>query len=336
MTITDNVGCTGTFTEFVDTQLDALDITGDIVSPVCTTATGSITIVVNGGTTPYSYSWSTGATTADLSSLFAGNYDLTVFDANGCVATDTLTLITDAGDLSGSLSEVSATCTAADGLATVTAIDGTQPYSYLWSNGSTTAENTGLTAGNYTVTVSDANGCIYSGNIAVTATTGSVSVSGTATNATAAGSQDGAVDVTASNGTAPYTYAWSNGATTEDINGVNPGSFSVTVTDANGCSATAQFTVGQATSIAADMNLLSLQLFPNPATAQTRLTARLGAVQDVRITLHTAIGQEVQSVQYNGVTEINHVFDLRTLPAAVYFTELTVNDKVYTLRLVVQ
>ncbi|WP_417876761.1 SprB repeat-containing protein, partial [Winogradskyella sediminis] len=125
----------------------------------------------------------------------------------------------------------------ATGSLTVSPVNGTAPYTYLWDDGSaqTTATATGLSAGTYEVTVIDINGCIATASATITQPTSVLSASGVATHVSCNGGSNGTVDLTVTGGTAPYTYAWSNTATTEDMVGLMAGTYNVTVTDANGC-----------------------------------------------------------------------------------------------------
>lgn len=136
-------------------------------NPTCSGAcSGTIQTTVSGGTTPYTYLWSNGATTANLSNLCAGTYTLTISDAGGCTFTDQVTLTNGSGiNVQGSKTDESCP-NACDGVANSTVTGGTTPYTYNWSNGVNTATNSGLCPGNYTLLVSDNNGC--TGNIAVT------------------------------------------------------------------------------------------------------------------------------------------------------------------------
>ena len=141
----------------------------------------------------------------------------------------------------GSTSNV--TCNGAnDGTATVTA-NGTAPYSYSWSNGSTTATNNGLAAGTYNVTVTDANGCSATAQTTITAPN-ALSTTIQTSQATCSGSlADGTINALMTGGTSPYTYAWSNGASTQMASNLTAGTYSVTITDANGCSTTGSATI---------------------------------------------------------------------------------------------
>ena len=131
-----------------------------------------------------------------------------------------------------------------NGTATATAIGNLVPVTYLWSNGETTASISGLTAGTYTVTVTETPICTAVASYIVTEPT-LLSIVCTHTDATTIGGNQGTASVTATGGTAPYTYLWSNGETTQSISGLTAGTYSVTVTDANGCTANCNTTVQQ-------------------------------------------------------------------------------------------
>ncbi|MGB0429164.1 MAG: collagen-binding domain-containing protein [Bacteroidia bacterium] len=130
-------------------------------------ADGSATVTVSTGTAPYTYNWSSGATTATATNLLAGGYSVTVTDANGCTATESV-LIAEPLELTATTSSIDATCaTAADGSASISVSEGTSPYTYLWSNSATTATNSNIAPGTYSVTVTDANGCQISESVVV-------------------------------------------------------------------------------------------------------------------------------------------------------------------------
>ncbi len=205
---------------------------------------GAADLTAAGGTAPYSYLWSNGATTEDISGLAAGNYSATVTDANGCTTTASVT-INEPPLLIASAIATDASCFGfSDGTATVVPAGGTPAYSYQWSDGQATQTATGLAAGTYSVTVTDANGCTANASATVgqpTLLTASIQGTDLACN----GDNSGAADLTAAGGTAPYSYLWSNGATTEDISGLAAGNYSATVTDANGCTTTASVTINE-------------------------------------------------------------------------------------------
>ncbi len=197
---------------------------------------GGATASGSGGTMPYTYSWSNSATTASITGVMAGTYTVTVTDANGCSDTSSTIIIEPATLLAASVVDSNVTCNgSSDGGATASATGGTMPYTYLWSNSATTASITGVMAGTYTVTVIDANGCTNSSSATITEPAGLAALTVVDSNVSCNGFSDGGATASATGGTMPYTYLWSNSATTASITGLVAGTYSVTVTDANGC-----------------------------------------------------------------------------------------------------
>ena len=205
---------------------------------------GSIALSIDGGTAPYTYAWSDGQTVNPAVDLNPGDFTVTVTDANGCtLETAPLTVGAINSLTVGGFSTTNASCdAAANGTATVTAENGSGPYTYLWSNGSTDQTATGLPPGDYSVTITDANGCTLDFNLPITiSAAGSMSVALIGSDApNCAGSADGALQVEATAGQAPYTYLWSSGHADSLATGLDEGTYSVTVTDAAGCTAVLQ------------------------------------------------------------------------------------------------
>ncbi|MBY8964044.1 T9SS type A sorting domain-containing protein, partial [Flavobacterium sp. D11R37] len=243
-------GCTGTASVTI-TEPTVLSAAGVATNVSCNGGSnGTVDLTVTGGTGTYTYLWSNNATTEDLTGLMAGTYDVTVTDANGCTATASVT-VTEPTVLSASATATNVSCNGGNnGTANLTVTGGTGTYTYLWSNNATTEDLTGLAAGTYSVTVTDANGCTATASVTITEPT-VLSASATATNVSCNGGNNGTADLTVTGGTGTYTYLWSNGATTQDLTGLMAGTYSVTVTDANGCTATASVTVTQPTAISA-------------------------------------------------------------------------------------
>ncbi|MEZ4990989.1 MAG: SdrD B-like domain-containing protein, partial [Saprospiraceae bacterium] len=221
-------------------------------------ATGSIDLVVEGGTPAYTYAWSNGATTEDIDNLAAGNYDVTVTDANGCTTTAGF-VIDEASDL---VIDLGATVVddvdcygESTGSIDLVVSGGTPAYTYAWSNGATTQDISGLSAGTYNVTVTDANGCSkFAGFTIDEASDLVIDLGATVTDdVDCFGESTGSIDLSVSGGTEPYTYAWSNSAATEDLTGVAAGTYYVTVTDAHGCTETANFTINEPTDLVIDL-----------------------------------------------------------------------------------
>ncbi|MGP8217580.1 MAG: T9SS type A sorting domain-containing protein [Bacteroidia bacterium] len=203
---------------------------------------GAISTSVTGGAPPYSYLWSTGATTPNVSNLYAGPYYVTVTDASGCSGIQAFTISQPAAAVSITTSTTSSACSIPTGTAKVVATGGTAPYYYNWSSGETTDTADGLFAGAYTVTVTDTNGCIDSTQVAVSSLNGPVvSIVSTSPSTCSTGKGTGTVIISVTGGTGSYTYLWSNesSSTTQNIDSVATGTYNVQVTDAVGCVGTA-------------------------------------------------------------------------------------------------
>ncbi len=247
-TVTDANGCitTGVFT--ITEPLQLIISTNSNTPSNCLSCDGIADVGVSGGTAPYSYNWDNGANISNPTNLCAGNNVLTVTDANGCIATHMVSISSNSTlsiDNINVDNNVSCNGTS-DGQATASIIGGTAPFGYLWENGQTTATATGLSGGNYGITVVDVNGCIDAGVVTISEQA-ALSISSNATDETCA-TNDGTASVTVSGGTGTYNYLWDDALmqTTGSINGLNTGTYNVTVTDTDGCSITSAVVVGDA------------------------------------------------------------------------------------------
>jgi len=246
VTVTSSSGCSLTLNTNI-TQPAAITATMSVTPATCLTPTGSASVVASGGLAPYAYAWSTGATTASVSGLSGGVYNVVVTASNGCTGFGTAT-ITSGGTTSLSVTTTNAICNgAANGTATALGAGGTAPYTYLWSNGATGATASGLVAGNYSVTVTDAASCTASQTFVI-GQPNALSATATAA-APSCSSTTGSASVIAIGGTAPYSYIWSNGSTATSANGLSAGNHTVTITDASGCTVTRTVTVVQPTAL---------------------------------------------------------------------------------------
>ncbi len=237
VTITDALGCTTSETIAI-TQPALLVVSPVIVSATCSNANGSVSTIVNGGILPYNYLWSPGGeTTAAITSLNAGAYSVTVTDGNGC-SSFVSTPVSNIGAPTASLATSSnvACFGGNDGAASISVSGGTAPLSYSWSPvGGTSTAASGLTAGNYSVTVLDSNNC--STTVPVTITEPPlIQLNPSFTGAVCFGDNNGTASVSVSGGSNPYTYQWSPaGGTSSSASGLASGNYSVTITDAHGC-----------------------------------------------------------------------------------------------------
>lgn len=237
-------------------------------------STGTGTATATGGTAPFTYSWSpSGGTNANATGLGAGTYTVTITDANGCTATATVT-ISQPGQLIGTAAALTnVICNGgSNGSASVNPAGGTPPYTYLWTpSGQTTQNATGLAAGVYTVTITDANGCTTTATTMITQPTAlsapTIAVVDTC------GMNTGSVSVNVTGGTGPYSYSWapvSGGGPV--LNNLNAGTYTVTITDANGCTTTATGTVGSLSG-----PLASFSVAPNTGSSTTPFTVTDGS-----------------------------------------------------------
>ena len=159
----------------------------------------------------YFYCWSNEAITQDISGLSAGNYSVTVTDTNSCSKNATVTVQNSSVNLI--ISNIVVTndyCAAGAGSVNITVSGGAAPYTYNWSNGATTQDISGLFAGSYSVIVTDWNGCGTGANAIITDNAAGYAISNAMVTDEVCNDSSGAVDITVSGGTAPYTFTWSN------------------------------------------------------------------------------------------------------------------------------
>ena len=248
VTMTDAFGCTNEDILEV-TEPTELMLSSSTTDIDCYGAfTGEIDLTISGGTSAsgsYSTSWSTGQFSEDIDQLSAGNYEVIITDDNGCQILENFTLI-QSDELIPAVIAADVSCYEyADGSVSVTVSGGNAPYTYDWSTGETTEQIGNLPAGDYAVTITDVLGCEISAESEVTEPEllfipdYFVQEAGCKTGA------DGSVNITVEGGTPDYSFNWSNGVATEDIEGVPGGSYTVTVSDANACSVSQTFDIGE-------------------------------------------------------------------------------------------
>ncbi|MFM9007090.1 MAG: gliding motility-associated C-terminal domain-containing protein, partial [Bacteroidota bacterium] len=237
LVVTDANGCTQGLSVTITGPSAPLSTSGSLTAVSCFGGqNGGIALSVSGGTAGYSYVWSSGQTTSDITGVSAGTYSVLVTDANGCTSSASFSVVEPAAALASSANSASVLCNGGnDGSIDLTVSGGTAPYTFAWSNSASTEDLSGLSAGIYSVVVTDVNGCTTAASVNVAQPVQAVVLSATATGANCISGQLGTANASATGGTAPYTFAWSNGSTSASLNGLNPGSYTVTVTDANGC-----------------------------------------------------------------------------------------------------
>ncbi len=217
-----------------------------------------------------------------------------------------------------------ATCNGGtDGTATATVTGGLAPFTYLWDDAGsqTTATATGLAAGTYSVTVTDANGCTTSETVTVTEPT-AVSATMSSTDETAAGN-DGTATATATGGTSPYTYMWDAAAgsqTTATATGLTAGTYVVTITDANGCTYMDSVVVNSAAVGINEITASSVSMYPNPVSDVLTITVENN--QSLIAELYDLNGKLISSNAVNGTA----VISVSNLDKGVYFIQFVAVD----------
>jgi gliding motility-associated-like protein len=218
---------------------------------------GSINAIITGGVSSYTFAWSgpNGFTSTDaaLSALAEGTYCLVVTDTNGCSTQRCTTLMAPAA-LNAQASATSASCGGTNGAVDATISGGNAPYATSWDNSAQTEDLSNVPTGTYVLSVTDANGCTTSAQAVVNGSP-ALEAEGAVFSPLCHDAAGGSIDVTVNSGAAPFTFAWSNGLTQEDISGLPSGAYQLHITDANGCSWQEIFQVTAPEAIAIDTTL---------------------------------------------------------------------------------
>ena len=322
---------------------------GSAVNPTCFGVNnGSLDLSVSGGTAPYSYAWSNGATTSSNNNLAPGSYYFTVTDAHFCDARGMM-FIYGPDEILLSATITPASCpTALDGSINLTVSGGTPFYSYLWSNSATTEDITGLAPGSYMVTVTDGNGCTKSGTFNVGEASPictNISVTGDVTTAvcynayntiTVAG--DGNYfTVMSPNGDATFIAGVKISfmpGTTVQLGGKMHGSITPDGSYCPGKMPTLPAVVaGQ------DQNLFSIEqaffsIYPNPTTGNFTLVQKGDKLYgNVKVDVYNMRGVKVMTDQMIG--EKSHEFSFSGIPVGLYFVKVVADDYVETIKLII-
>jgi len=255
VTVTDSLSCTQIDT-FNIINTVPITLTASSTSTGCTGTTGTATVVASGGTPPFTYNWSPiGGTGATATNLPSGTYTVTVSDASGCTS-DIQVAVQAIGSFTLTTQYVPLGCDpAGTTTADVQITGGTAPFTYLWTpTGGTGQTGTGLTAGTYIVYVTDSNSCIDSATVIIPAVI-PITVSTVSTPVQCGVPNSGTATVTASGGSGTLTYMWSDGTTSSTAVNLNGGTYTVTVTDPSGCTATNTVTVAVIPEVFADAGL---------------------------------------------------------------------------------
>lgn len=294
---------------------------------------GAVTTTVN-GTGPFTYSWSpSGGTGGTVTGLCAGNYTVMVTNSAGCSSTATVQ-INQPATVTSSVATTPVSCFGlCDGSATVTASGGTPGYTYSWSpvgTGGGTQAN--LCAGVYTVNTMDQNGCNTSVTFIISMPAQLIATA-TSTDATCSSCADGTATANFSGGVGLVTYSWSPiGMSTQTINNVLPGCYTVVVTDANGCQGAASTCVGFSTGINELLNT-SINIYPNPSNGQFIISSTK-VIEKMKVDVTNALGQIVMEENMSNIDHIS--IDLSKMAKGIYYLKLSNNGESKVVKLILE
>lgn len=209
---------------------------------------GSVSVIAAGATPPFTYVWSNSGSAGSGSnfSLCAGSYTISVTDKNNCTI-DSIFTLTEPPPLSFVKTTSPVTCNKNNGSATIMVSGGTPTYTYLWNTGASTSAISNLSLGNYTLSVSDSKGCKDTVQLTVQEIKNAVTSISAPVNLPCYGDTTGTLSVTVTGGSLPYSYLWSSGQSSSALINLSAGTFTVTITDANGCSSSTTQKITQPT-----------------------------------------------------------------------------------------
>lgn len=316
------------------TACNDFSISSTATTPSCTGSNGTATVLTNVGQSPAAtFLWSNGGTSPTIANLAPGTYSVTVSLLGTC--TDTASVVVPSLSSNPPVAVASATdalCFGDNGQAAVLASGGTPGYTYLWSNGDTTTSVTGP-AGAYTVTVTDAQGCA-SIDSATIAQPSAILPTISSTLESAPGANDGTATASPTGGTAPYTYLWSNGGTTATISNLPVGSYSVTVTDANGCTATDSTSV--ITGISGNPGISKFVAYPSPNNGIFQVEFQAEALQDISLEVTDIAGKLVYQTAFTQTAGFQQVVNLKNQSAGMYFVRIRMGETALTTKVEVR
>lgn len=302
-------------------------------------ADGTIAISVEGGALPLTYQWSNHETTEDLNDLSSGTYKVTVSDADGVSAVSPDIVIEQPELISVALNFVqSVTCANADnGAIEITVYGGTEPYEFMWSDGSAEEDPTNLPMGDYQFTITDAKGCTWDSPTITVNEPNAIVLYETITSATP-DEYDGAIEIDLNGGLPPYQFYWDNGSISANLQNVPSGTYCVTVTDAYDCTVTQCYEISEALNVANETieGLNTLDLFPNPADAYSILRLDLDMPKSVQLQIIDITGCELFHENIGQITETAFHINTSEYAKGMYFAKIIIEEKIITKKLIVR
>ena len=355
LTVSDANLCEATAT-FTITEPTAIDIdTTSLVDISCNGLTnGSIDITVTGGTSPYTFNWSTTngsgleASVEDQTGLGAGLYQLTVSDAKLCEATASFTINEPTAIIIEQTLISDITCNGlSDGAIDITVTGGiiTTSYIYNWATAdgtgliATEQDQTGLTAGTYNVTVTDDNSCEETASITITEPDAITISSENATNATAQTASDGSVQVAASGGTSPLQYTINPGGATNEtgtFSDLSPGDYTVSITDQNSCGpvVSSVLKVGFPDAIEIIAKNENIKIYPNPTSSKITLEIINEINNEYTIQILNISGQILSSEKIKSNINIKKEYDFSEYAKGIYFVKIFTENEYFQEKII--
>ncbi len=318
VTISDGQGCGNVIDVTIsEPELLVVDVTGN--DGGCG-GLASATAQGFGGTGQISYEWSNGGLNSSITSLQAGTYMVTSTDDNGCTAMNSVTVENSDNvfQASGSVEHVS--CEGmADGSINIEIQEGTPPYQISWSNGSTLLNQQNLEEGSYIVQIIDAAGCNYISQFDIQSP-GTMDVNFGITYPSS-NENDGMLQASVIGGEAPYTYNWSTGQVGPVIDDIGLGTYTVNVTDANGCTYSETFVLDLTSAFDIE-GLNSWKVFPNPTSDYVLVNIQLQEFKELNLGLYDIRGVFIKSIVTNGMN-VQEQMELNNIAPGTYFLRLS-------------
>lgn len=289
---------------------------------VCNNGRGALSASVSGSPGPYLYAWSNGQTGAAVGNLASGEYALTVEDANRCVTVLPFQIQIIDSLKPDVLFQVPRCKGESNAFASVASVaGGVSPFSYAWSNGSTASSLSGLPTGNYSLTISDRNGCQAIREFPLAEAAFPLQVETQVTDIRCGIAGTGGINLLISGGFPPYQQRWSDGSLTRNRTSLRAGLYLVTVTDANGCPVTRSITVSDPGNPVCNVAITRPLTFPNLNDGEALLAPSGGVAP---YTVFWSDGQ----VGYRAVNLENRTYQLTLTDAKGCVTTCTVNPQI--------
>lgn len=285
---------------------------------------GNINISVEGGAPPYTYNWSNGAMSKDVLNVAAGNYSVTVTDANGNTGAlstkiaqptqitpqfDIIENLQCFNDQSGSIS--------------LSVTGGVAPYKYAWSTGQTEQDLSGLAAGTYILSITDANSCVREIEAVVSQPDEFAASIARIGDINCNGSSEGGIELDVQGGVRPYSYLWSNGEKSKDIEGVLAGDYSVKLADANGCTNELNATISEPEPLVTELRSVSDNKCFEEETGTVEIDVR-GGVQPYKF--NWSNGDTVQNI--TNIAAGEYQVEITDANGCVGIVDATVNQPI--------